>query len=103
MESIPNQEPAAGDILEKIDRLRLSAVADPDDIEKIDRLNESIFHFNTQLKKRYSQEDLWATPAWHRLVGSTQQSEVYDDSRVMELTAEISDFVEKTLAECDDD
>lgn len=101
-EKQPTNESLVDPLILQIDRMRLKAFKDEFDPEKLERLSEKIFSFDTDfLRKQYEHKDLWATPAWHRLIGSSQQGEVFESDKIQEISDRIQNFVDEVLENWD--
>lgn len=90
MDKIPEvNTPEKPDILQRIDNIRLIAVKG----ENPEELSDAIYHYDVSLKEKYTKEELWAVPAWHKLIGSSQQAEYIDTGKSEEISELIEEFV----------
>lgn len=76
---------------QRIDSLRLWALKQGQFYKSA--LADKIVVFNDSLTSEYQRVDLWAVPAYHKLIGSSQQRETLGTEKLTEITEKIESFI----------
>ena len=78
-------------ILERIDSLRLWSIKKGDFYRN--DFSRRVAVFTSTITSQYERTAYWAVPAYHKLVGSSQQRERLETEKLSEITERIESFI----------
>lgn len=80
-------------IFERIDHVRLLTLKERRGLRE--EFAREVILLNDLLHREYVRDELWRVSAWHKLIGSSQQSGLESGVYFEEITQRINDFVAK--------